>query len=85
MAIRIAPLPEGTRVRVVRSAVPQDPSASGRAGTVMAASEYRHNQVGVQLDGDTGVRFFLPDELEVTQALPLPPERIAARELKSLP
>lgn len=85
MAIRIAPLPEGTRVRVVRSAVPQDPSTSGRAGTVMAASEYRHNQVGVQLDGDPGVRFFLPDELEVTQELPPPPERIEARERKSLP
>ncbi|HSJ15202.1 MAG TPA: hypothetical protein VK939_12350 [Longimicrobiales bacterium] len=85
MAIRMAPLPEGTRVRVVRGALPQDPRSSGRAGTVVAASEYRHNQVGVLLDGEQDVRFFLPAELEVTRELPPPPEREAAKERKPLP
>jgi hypothetical protein len=85
MAIRIAPLPEGTRVRVVRGSVPQDPRSSGRSGTVVAASEYRHNQVGVLLDGEQAVRFFLPDELEVTEEPPPPPERLAAKQRKALP
>jgi hypothetical protein len=85
MAIRIAALPEGTRVRVVRGAVPQDPRASGRAGTVVASSEYRHNQAGVLLDGEQQVRFFLADELEVTDEVPPAPERIAAKQRKALP
>lgn len=85
MAIRIAPLPEGTRVKVMRGAVPQDPVVTGRSGVVVAASEYRPNQVGVLIDGEQAVRYFLPDEVEVTGELPGPPERDRAKERKSLP
>ena len=85
MAIRIAPLPEGTRVKVVRGAVPQDPEVTGRSGVVVAASEYRANHVGVMVDGERLVRFFLPDEVEVTTELPAPPERELAKQRKSLP
>lgn len=85
MAIRIAPLPEGTRVKVVRGAVPQDPAVTGRAGVVVSASEYRANQVGVVVDGEALVRFFLPDEVVVTGELPGPPERELAKQRKALP
>lgn len=85
MAIRIAPLPEGTRVQVKRGKVPQDPAATGKQGTVVSASEYRANQMGVLLDGETAVRYFLPDEVVVTSAVPAPPERESAKERKSLP
>lgn len=85
MAIRIAPLPEGTRVRVVRGAVPQDPAVTGRVGIVVSASEYRANQVGVLVDGEQSVRWFLPDEVEVTGEVPGPPERELAKQRKSLP
>lgn len=85
MAIRIAPLPEGARVQVVRGNLPQDPAVPGRAGTVVAASEYRHNQVGVLLDGDTAVRWFMPTELRVTAEPPPAPERELAKERKPLP
>ena len=85
MAIRIAPLPEGTRVQVTRGDVPQDPIVTGRSGTVVAASEYRHHQVGVQVDGETMVRYFMPAELEVTVELEQPPELKLAKERKPLP
>lgn len=85
MAIRIAPLPEGTRVKVVRGAVPQDPVVTGRAGVVVSSSEYRPNQVGVLVDGEQLVRFFLPDEVVVTEELPGPPERELAKQRKALP
>lgn len=85
MAIRIAPLPEGTRVKVVRGAVPQDPAVTGRSGVVVSASEYRPNQVGVVMDGERQVRFFLPDEVAVTGELAGPPERELAKQRKSLP
>jgi hypothetical protein len=85
MAIRIAPLPEGTRVEVIRGAVPQDPVVTGKTGVVVSASEYRPNQVGVLIDGEQAVRFFLPDEVAVTGELPGPPERELAKQRKSLP
>jgi hypothetical protein len=85
MAIRMAPLPEGARVRVVRGEWPQAPEVTGRTGTVVASSEYRHNQVGVAIDGETMVRYFMPEELVVTTDPGLPPERIAARDRKPLP
>ena len=86
MAIRTAPLPEGTRVRVVRSDVPQDPSTTGQTGSVVQASEYRDNAVAVVLDGETQFRWFRPAELETTQDVPLiPAERLAAKQIKSLP
>lgn len=86
MTIRTAPLPEGTRVKVVVSDLPQDPATRGRAGVVVSTSEYRDNAVGVLLDGDTQFRWFRPGELETTQDVPLiPPERYAAKQIKSLP
>ena len=85
MAISIPRIPEGTRVKVKRGSVPQDPTLTGRTGTVLVATEYRPNAIGVSLDGDPQLRYFMPDELEVTQELPLPPEREAAKRLRALP
>lgn len=85
MAISIPAIPEGTRVKVRRAAVPQDPAVTGRNGTVVAASEYRPQSVGVVLDGEQETRYFLRSELEVTGELPPPPEREAARLRRALP
>jgi hypothetical protein len=86
MAIRIAPLPEGTRVKVVQSDLPQDASMSGRSGVVVSTSEYRDTAIGVVLDGENQFRWFRPAELETTKDVPLiPAERYAAKQIKSLP
>lgn len=85
MAIPIAVLPEGTRIRVRRGSMPQDPALTGRTGVVAAASEYRDNAAGVVLDGESTLRYFTPGELEVVAALALPPERESAKRLSALP
>ena len=86
MAIPFAALPEGTRVRVQRGDVPQDPALIGRTGVVTSASDYRTRSLGVVLDGEGTVRMFTPAELEVTDAVVLvPPEREAAKRLRALP
>jgi hypothetical protein len=85
MAIPMAILPEGTRVRVRRGALPQDPALLGRTGTVVAASEYRDNAVGVVLDGDAAERWFMPGELEVVTEVALAPERESAKRRPALP
>lgn len=85
MAIHIPPLPQGTRVRVRQSRIPQDPAVVGKLGTVMSVSEYRPHELGVVLDGEPRIRVFTRAELEVTDALPLPPERIEARRKRALP
>lgn len=86
MSIRTAPLPEGTRVKVVRSDLPLDPATTDRAGVVVATTAYRDNAVGVLLDGESQMRWFRPGELETTKDVPLiPPERYAAKQIKSLP
>jgi hypothetical protein len=85
MAIPIAALPEGTRVKVRRSLAPLDPAVSGRTGVVVRASEYRDHALGVVLDGESALRYFTPGELEVVAAVPLPPERESARLLSALP
>ncbi|MEO5511596.1 MAG: hypothetical protein ABIV28_06150 [Longimicrobiales bacterium] len=86
MSIRIAPLPEGTRVKVVRGDLPQDPATTGREGVVVATTEYRANAIGVQLDGESQFRWFHPSEVQITKDVPLvPPERLAAKQIKSLP
>jgi hypothetical protein len=85
MAISIPRIPEGTRVKVKRGQVPQDPALTGRNGTVLVATEYRPQAIGVLLDGEQQVRYFMLDELEATEELPLPPEREAAKRLRALP
>ena len=85
MAISIPLIPEGTRVKVKRARVPQDPALTGRAGTVVIANEYRPQAIAVALDGEQSIRFFLPEELEVTKELPLPPEREEAKLRRALP
>jgi hypothetical protein len=85
MAIPIASLPEGTRVEVKRGELPQDSAVLGRTGVVVAASEYRDEAVGVVLDGESAVRYFLPGELTVVAQVPLPPERETAKRLRALP
>jgi hypothetical protein len=85
MAIPIASLPEGTRVKVRQGGLPQDPSVLGRSGVVVAASEYRDQALGVVLDGESGLTYFTPAELEVVATVPLPPERESAKRLSALP
>lgn len=86
MAIPWIPIPEGTRIRVKQLAnFPQDPAVLGRAGTVVMASEYQPQLVGVALDGGTEVRYFAPEELEITKEPALPPEREAAKQRRALP
>jgi hypothetical protein len=85
MAIPWAPVPEGTRVKIKQADFPQDPMLLGRTGVVVAASEYQTQSVGVALDNSTEVRYFSPDELEVTHAPALPPDREAAKQRRSLP
>ena len=85
MAIRIPALPDGTRVKVRRSMLPQDPALIGRTGTVLVATEYRDNALGVVLDGEQSARWFTPGELEVVTELALPPERESAKRRPALP
>ncbi|HSK21073.1 MAG TPA: hypothetical protein VK912_18090 [Longimicrobiales bacterium] len=85
MSIPIAVLPEGTRVKVQRGPLPQDPAVAGRTGVVVAASEYRTQALGVVLDGESATRYFTPGELEVVTAVPLPPERESAKAKRALP
>jgi len=85
MAVEIPRVPEGTRVRVQQSSIPQEPGVAGRAGTVVVASEYQSKRLGVVLDGEERIRVFLTDELEIIEELPLPPERQVARLRPALP
>ena len=85
MSVPIAVLPEGTRVRIRRGSLPQDPAVSGRTGVVVNASEYRDQALGVVLDGESVTRYFTPGELEVVEQLPLPPERETAKGRRALP
>jgi hypothetical protein len=85
MAIRMAVLPEGTRVRIRRGALPQEPAVTGRTGVVVSATEYRDNAAGIVLDGESTIRYFMPGEIEVVTAVPLPPERESAKQLRALP
>jgi hypothetical protein len=85
MAIRIAILPEGTRVRIRRRVLPQDPALLGRTGTVVVSTEYRDNALGVVLDGEQAPRWFTPGELEVVMEVALPPERESAKRRPALP
>jgi hypothetical protein len=86
MAIPWVRIPEGTRVRVKQtSAFPQDPALIGKTGTVVSASEYSTQQVGVSLDGSNAQQYFAPEELEVTTQEALPPEREAAKLRRALP
>jgi hypothetical protein len=85
MAIPIAPLPEGTRVKVVQGPFPQDPALLGRLGIVVITSEYQNQSVGVVLDEESSARFFVRSELEVEEAPKLPPEREVAKQRRALP
>lgn len=86
MAIPWVPIPEGARVRVRQVApFPQDPQVVGCTGTVLAATEYRPESVGVALDGRNEVRYFAPEELEMTAEPALPPDREAAKQRRALP
>jgi hypothetical protein len=78
-------LPEGTRVRIRRGALPVDASVVGRSGVVVDSSEYRTNNYGVQLDGERQMRMFAPAELEVVEALGLPADREEAKKRRALP
>lgn len=85
MGIPWVAIPEGTRVRIKQANFPLDTTWRGRTGVVVAASEYHTQSVGVALDDSTEVRYFSPDELEVTQAPALPPDREAAKQRRALP
>ena len=86
MAIPWVPVAEGSRVKVRQTAqFPQDPAMLGRTGTVVAASEYQTQNVGVALDGTNEIRYFSGDELEVVEEPALPPDRESAKQRRSLP
>jgi hypothetical protein len=85
MAVEIARVPEGTRVRVKAASLPLEVGVEGRTGTVVAASDYHAKRLGVALDGEDRVRVFLTDELEIIEELPLPPERQVAKLRPALP
>lgn len=85
MAVRIALLEEGTRVKVRRANLPLDPAEEGRSGTVVAASPYHVHRLGVVLDGETLPRQFRRNELEVLAAPTLPRERESAKIRPALP
>jgi len=85
LAVNSALIPEGTRVRVRRGALPLDPSVIGRTGTVADTSEYRAQSYGVILDDEVEIRYFAPDELEVIEERALPPDRLAAKQRRALP
>lgn len=85
MAIPWARVAEGTRVRIKQAEFPLDPAVAGKSGTVVSASEYEQHSIGVTLDGSNEVRYFAPEELEVTAEPALPPEREAAKQRRALP
>lgn len=85
MAIPWVPVPEGARVKIKQGPFPQDPALLGRTGTVVNASEYQTQNVGVALDNSTEVRYFTPHELEMTDQPALPPDRESAKQRRSLP
>jgi hypothetical protein len=85
MAIPWPAVPEGTRVRIKQGSFPQDPAFIGRTGTVVAASEYHTQSVAVAIDNTAEVRYFTPEELEVTRQPALSPDREAAKQRRSLP
>lgn len=85
MAVPVAALPQGTRVKIVPTHFPQDATLIGRTGTVLAASEYQTQSLGVVLDGETSPRYFAPVELEVVSTPALPPEREVAKKRSALP
>ena len=85
MAIPYAALPEGTRVKVTAGQFPQDPALMGKTGTVVAASEYQPERLGVVLEGESVPRYVALSELEVTSEPLLPPERETAKARRALP
>jgi hypothetical protein len=62
--------PVGIRVRIRRGRFPMDPAQIGKTGLIVEVDDYRPMHYGVTLDGETGLRDFLEDEIE-----PLPEER----------
>jgi hypothetical protein len=85
MTVPIPVVPAGARVRVRRGKLPVDPALLGRTGIVVEASEYRPQSYGVALDGETTVRVFATEELEVLAYDALPPERQEAKQRRALP
>lgn len=85
MSIRLARLPEGTRVRVLGANLPLPPGTRGSKGTVVEAVDRNNERLGITLDGEDGIRWFMPAELEVIEEVALPPEREAAKSRPALP
>ncbi len=85
MTVNIPRIPAGARVRVRRGTAPIEADLLGRSGSVIEASEYQVEKLGVVLDGEDEVRMFAPEELEVLQEDLLPPERQQAKLRRALP
>jgi hypothetical protein len=81
----MARLPEGTRVRVAGANLPLPSGMRGRVGTVVEAVDRNDERLGVTLDGEEEMRWFVPAELEVVEEPALPPEREAAKSRPALP
>lgn len=65
MTVPIFIHPRGTRIRIRRGRNPLDAAVVGRRGLVVHLDDYRPGYYGVELDGDSGIRVFTEDELEV--------------------
>ncbi|HUH12422.1 MAG TPA: hypothetical protein VMK65_04910 [Longimicrobiales bacterium] len=85
MSVSIPVFPEGTRVKVKRGSAPIEEALVGRTGRVVRASEYAIHQYHVLMDGEQRVETFAPSELEVLEALALPPETEKAKGRLSRP
>lgn len=63
--VRIQRHPEGARVRIRHGRLPIDPSTLGRGGVIVQPQERTSDRYVVQLDGETELRIFAEDELEL--------------------
>jgi hypothetical protein len=79
MGIALPPFPQGTRVRVRRTDLPLNPELVNREGVVVLATPYEESRAGVQLDGESDIRYFGAAELEELSRPAIDPGRAAVR------
>lgn len=66
--VRIQRYPQGSRVRLRPGRFPIDPELVDRMGTIVHHERRSPEKYGVQLDGESGIRVFTEDELDVASA-----------------
>ena len=85
MGIALPPFPQGTRVRIRRADLPIEPDLVNREGVVVRATPYEPARAGVQLDGESDVRYFGADELVEIERPSVHPGRDDARKRLARP